>query len=173
MDSLILLSVCNISEPFPSVRYFRACFCIFVSEDLKIDDLIYPDRLDWDTKIHGHKYGNWLLETENWRNEVSVAYYMGFPPLSSQSREGESRQHFSSTLLLALCSEAKYQMHVVRGQVLCFVHLNPLSQGGGSTVVVAHWEYWITDHPWPRIIVRQSFNNRTCMLGRPESIPTT
>lgn len=84
-DVLILLLVCEISEPFLQASYFRAFFFIFPFGDLQLGSFVYLDRLVWDSKIHGHKY-NWMPEAGDWKNEVSAAYFMGLPLLKAQSR---------------------------------------------------------------------------------------
>ena len=121
-------------EPFPQARYFRAYFCIFPFGDLQLDTLVYLDRLVWDTKIYRHKYDNWMPEAGNWKNEVSVAYSMALPPLSSQSRIIISSRKEKVTSISymphsQLCIvEGKYQVHVVRCQGYYF-YIKPTITG--------------------------------------------
>lgn len=65
---------------------------------------------------------NWMPEPRDWSNEVNVTYFMGLTLLSSRSRimvsswkeQIASISHLLHSQLSA--AEAKYQVHVVRGQ---------------------------------------------------------
>ena len=94
-DVLILLLVCEISEPFPQARYFRAYFCIFTFEDLQLVTFVYLDRIVWDTS-----QGLWLLwllwRYSSWKEKVTCISLMPHSRLS--------------------VGEVKHQVHVVRCQ---------------------------------------------------------